>query len=114
MRGKRTHYDTPSYAVLWREEDGSVCSGELELGEEALRLDGTCRFRASCTHEVRYRRISRVRIGRAVRERIDGRAALVIELGREQKLLVTSTVGLGMIHEIAERLNALTGSLVAV
>jgi hypothetical protein len=99
-----------SYAVLWREPGGQVCSGELELGEYALRLEGTCRDGTVSTREIPYGAIAGVRVGRAARDRIDGRAALVVELSRDQMLLFTSPVGLGMIHEMADRLDALVSA----
>lgn len=95
-----------SYAVVWREPAGSVCSGELELGPETLRLEGTCRTGRYCLHEIAYSDVTSVRVGRALRERIDGRSTLILE-ARGALLYVTTTVGLGMIHEMAERLQAL-------
>jgi hypothetical protein len=106
----RHDFQPPSYAVLWREPGGQVCSGELELGERALQLEGTCRDGAASTREIPYGTIAGVRVGRAARERIDGRAALVVELPRDQLLLFTSPVGLGMIHEMADRLDALVSA----
>jgi hypothetical protein len=103
----RHDFQPPSYAVLWRQPGGEVCSGELELGEQALRLEGTCRDGTICTRDIVYQTIAGVRVGRAARERIDSRAALVVELPRGQILLLTSPVGLGMIHEMADRLDAL-------
>jgi hypothetical protein len=95
-----------SYAVVWREPDGTVCSGELELGRHRLRLEGISRNGRPRSHEIRYADLASARIGRAVRERIDGRSTLVLEAG-ELRLNVASAVGVGMIHEMAERLQAL-------
>ena len=97
----------PSYAVLWRELGGQLCSGELEFRDDVLRLDGTRRDGEVCTLEIPYRVIRGARVGRAARERIDGRAALLVELPDERTVLVTSPVGLGMIHEVVDRLDAL-------
>jgi hypothetical protein len=97
----------PSYAVLWREPDGVVCSGALQLGPERLRLGGNCRDGRSREHEIAYGDVTSTRIGRAPGERIDGRSTLILEAGGAT-LLITSAVGLGMIHEMAERLEGLT------
>jgi hypothetical protein len=95
------------YAVLWREADGVVCSGQLEFRPEALVLAGSCRDGDTHEHEIAYRDVTRTKVGRAVRERIDGRPTLIIETA-SATLHVTSTVGLGIIHEMAERLEDLT------
>ena len=107
----RHDFRPPSYAAIWREQGGQVCSGELELGEEMLRLDGTCRDGRACTLEIPYRTIAGGRVGRAAGERIDGRTALVVELPLEQTLLVTSPVGLGIIHEMLDRLDTVVSGL---
>ena len=105
MRGYPDGAWQGGYAVLWREPGGVVCSGELELRPEALVLAGRCRDGRACEHEIAYRDVSSTRIGRAARERIDGRSTLILEaLGLT--LHITSPVGLGMIHEMAERLDA--------
>ncbi|MCC6223649.1 MAG: hypothetical protein IT201_09200 [Thermoleophilia bacterium] len=96
----------PSYAVLWRRPGGQICSGELTLGETALRLDGIGRSGEPAEVELPYAAISGVHVGRTARERIDGRSSLAVVSG-DSTLLVTSTVGLGMIHEMAERLSEL-------
>ena len=99
-------FQPSSYAALWRKQGGQICSGELELGDESLRLDGTRRDGRPSTCEIPYRTIAGVHLGRAATERIDGRTALVVELPHGQTLLITSPVGLGMIHEMADRLDA--------
>ncbi len=95
-----------SYAVLWCKTGGGVCSGELALVGDALRLEGMDRQGEPCSVKIPYREVRGVRIGRAPTDRLDGRAALVIRLAAEQRLLVASAVGLGMIHEMADRLAA--------
>lgn len=109
MRGYPDGARRPSYAVLWRRPDGVICSGELQLQPDALRLEGTCRDGSVCEYEIVYTDISSVRIGRLPRERIDGRSTLILEAG-ELRLQITSTIGLGMIHEIAEGLETLIAS----
>ncbi len=96
----------PSYAVLWRRPDGVICSGELQLRNDALRLAGICRDGSDCEYDLAYRDISTVRIGRLPRERIDGRSTLILETGG-LRLQITGTVGLGVIHEMAEEIEAL-------
>lgn len=90
--------------MLWRHPGGQVCSGELTFGPGALRLEGIDRVGRPNSIELAYTEVSGVRVGRTARERIDGRSSLTVESG-DSILLVTSTVGLGMIHEMAERLS---------
>jgi hypothetical protein len=98
----------PSYAVLWQEADGLPCFGRLELGRDRLRLEGAGRQAgASMTIELLYREIAAVRVGRAARDRLDGRAPVIVESGAGHVLLVTSTTGLGTNREIEEQLSAL-------
>lgn len=99
----------PSYAVLWRRPGGQICSGELTFGPAALRLEGICRTGEPVEVELPYDTVSGVHVGRTARERIDGRPSLAVDSG-DSTLLVTSTVGLGMIHEMAARLSELVRS----
>lgn len=93
-----------SYAVLWRWADGPLCAGELELNEHFLRLEGGYRDGRQVSLGIAYEDVEKAFIGRAVRDRIDARPTLIVDVRGEPRLLVTSAVGLGMIHEMAERL----------
>lgn len=106
MRGSWDTHRGTSYAVLWRHPGGQVCSGELTFGPGALRLEGIDRIGEPSSIELSYADVSGVRVARTTRERIDGRSSLAVE-SDSSTLLVTSTVGLGMIHEMAERLSEL-------
>ncbi len=92
------------YAVLWREADPQVFAGELEFEDERLRLQGASRLGIPETFELAYGEIASVHFGRAHDERIDGRSSLVIEPRSGERVLVTSATGLGLTHEIADRL----------
>jgi hypothetical protein len=94
----------PSYAVLWRTGENEICSGALVIEDRTLRLEGTDRQGRFCSVEIAADAVQSVRIGRAAADRIDGRTALVLRLLPNRTLLVASAVGLGMIHEMADRL----------
>ena len=98
-----------SYAVLWQETGGEPCSGELELGESCLRLEGSRRAGNSMRSEIPYDEIAGLRVGRAAGDRLDGRSTLILDRRGSASLLVTSTTGLGMNREIEERLRRLLG-----
>ncbi len=95
---------SPTYAVLWRDREGEVCSGALMIVDGTMRLEGANRQGQPCSVELAPDAVQDMRIGRAMADRIDGRTALVLRLRPDHKLLVASAVGLGMIHEMADRL----------
>jgi hypothetical protein len=99
-------YVPTSYAVLWRTADQPPCAGELELDDRRLRLEGRCRDGGQTSLEIPYEEIESAFVGRGARERIDGRPTLIVESHGAPRLLVTSAVGLGIIHEMVERLGA--------
>jgi hypothetical protein len=72
-----------------------------------------CRDGSVSEYDISYRDISTARIGRLPRERIDGRSTLILETG-QLRLHITSAVGLGMIHEMVERIEALMARSTAV
>ena len=102
-------YAPLSYAVSWRDAEGRVTGGELELGADRLRLEGADRDGTPVAREIPYGEITSVRIGRSGTERIDGRSTVVIEPRRGLALVVTSAVGFGTVQEIAERLASIAG-----
>ena len=95
-----------TYAVCWREAGGEFCAGELGLTDHLLRLDGKDQRGKPRILEIPYREVAGTRIGRQREERLDGRPTLVVELRTGRTLLIMSAVGLGIIHEVGDRLDA--------
>lgn len=95
-----------TYAVVWREGDGPLCRGRLELGEAAIRLFGLSRDGTPETLEVSAESVQAVRIGRARPERIGGRPAVVVQRDGAAELLISDAAAIGTLHELAGRLGS--------
>ena len=93
-----------SYAVTWQEPDGSLGTGRLEVGAEALLLDG--RNGAPVTRAISYDDISGLRAARS-NERLQGRPTLIVDLDGEGLLRIASVTGPGIVSELAARLASL-------
>jgi hypothetical protein len=68
-----------SIPVIWTEDDGAQQAGRLDVFDDRLHLDGGSRA-SRALRDVRYEEIAAARIGRDVADRINGRAAMVVEL----------------------------------
>ena len=86
-----------SYAVTWTGKTGRVHAGKLEIGDEALTLEG-----GSARQTIPYGDLAELHVGRTPDERLQGRTALVLTRRRGETLHVTSLNGVGEIVEIAE------------
>jgi hypothetical protein len=93
-----------SYAVIWREGPGGICVGQLESLRRGFRLDGADRSGTHAACDVRASDVVSVTIGRASADRIDGRATLIVERSTGSRLLIASAMGVGLLHEIADRI----------
>jgi hypothetical protein len=91
-----------TYAVTWQDKVGRVHAGKLELGPDALTLEGN-----SIRRTLRYAELSEVHVGRGTDERLQGRPALVLRRGAHETLYVSSVGSPGAVVEIAELLAAL-------
>jgi hypothetical protein len=104
-----------SYAVLWSEPEQPVRAGKLELEPNGLRFEGTRGRRGSAhVHCVFYEDIESVHVGRAGRERLAGRPALVLDLAVGGPLRIGSVQGAGILSELAEALGRVTATGLAV
>jgi hypothetical protein len=92
------------YAVLWRDNKGEICTGALIIGKNSLRLEGTNRKGEHRSVELSSAASHALRIGRAAADRLDGRTSLVMQTGEDRTLILASAAGVGMIHEMADRL----------
>jgi hypothetical protein len=93
-----------SYPISWQEPDGSLGSGRLEVGAQALLLDG--RNGAPVKRAIPYEEISAVRVARS-NERLQGRPTLLVDLNPEGTLRIAGVAGPGIVSELAARLSAL-------
>jgi hypothetical protein len=100
-----------SYAVVWRRAHEPVCPGALTLGRSSLRLDGSTSSGDHVILDVPYADIRSVRIGRAPDERIGASSSvLVATADGPPELAIGSTGGVGIVREIAERLDELVAA----
>jgi hypothetical protein len=96
-----------SIPVLWSAGGGPHVAGRLDLYSDRLHLDGGSRDDRR-TREIGADEIAAVRIGRAGVERIVGRTVLVVQLHDGSVVSFTGFQTPGTIHELAERLEAMT------
>ena len=100
-----------SYAVAWREADGCVCAGELSFVRDHLRLDGTSsedgRLR---TRQIPYGDLAAVYIGRGADERLNDRAALVLERHSGAPVQI-GALQVGTLGELTDILAALVSGI---
>jgi hypothetical protein len=95
-----------SYAVTWCNGNGRQATGRLELGPEAIQLDGT--VDGETVHqEIPYRELASVEIGRGSEDRIAGRQALLLGRVDQAPLRVAGVAQAWIVSELAERLAAL-------
>ena len=95
-----------SYAVLWREGEGPVSAGELVLGPTSLRLETGARRERLSSRILQYRELSAIEQA-APSDRIFGRPTALIERRERKRVSIAALDGLGVAHEIVERLAAL-------
>ncbi len=93
-----------SYAVVWREPTGAVCSGSVEASEDALRFRGASAGRA-VERVVRYAALTSARTLRTGAGLIDGRTTLLLELAHDGQLHVAAVAGVGALAELAALLS---------
>jgi hypothetical protein len=98
-----------TYAVLWRCDRLPVHAGQLELLPRGFQLEGADRSGAATVELVAAEEIVSVYIGRVADDRVDGRSALVVERSAAERLLITSAIGLGLVHELADEIGRFAG-----
>jgi hypothetical protein len=100
------HAVHPSYAVTWRNGDHRKATGRLELGPDAIELDGTVEGEP-VRETIPYRELASVAVGRGTEDRIGGRQALVLGRVGQSPVRVTGVAEAWIVSELAERLAAL-------
>jgi hypothetical protein len=108
---QHTTPSTPAgrYPVLWRDGDGPVNAGRLEVGDVALRLVGTSAGkRLRCV--VPWSQIRDVRIGQMPHERLQGLRSVIVERVGAAPLAITDAAGVGAMLELADLLSRAAGT----
>jgi hypothetical protein len=96
----------PSYAVTWRNGDRRKATGRLELGLDAIELDGTVDGEP-VRETIPYRELASVAVGRGSEDRIGGRQALVLGRVGHSPVRIAGFAEAWIVSELAERLAAL-------
>lgn len=97
-----------TYAVTWEGPEGTRRSGRLELGADALHLEGSNGDGAG-SRELPYGDVSRFRLARPGGERLQGRPTLLLELRGGELLKIAGVSQPGIVAELSDRLAWLTG-----
>jgi len=109
---------TPSYPVVWREGEGPLHTGKLELANSQIILEGSEASGALARLSLSYADLAEVRIGRSADERIGSRPSLILERRSRPPIRVGEIAGLGSVvdigHVLAELLEGTTVTHVAV
>ena len=95
-----------TYAVSWKQENGSEGTGRLELGADALSLEG--RTEGLPVHvRLPYGDVRSFRLARANGERLASRPTLVLDLAGGGSMRIASLAQPGIVAEVADRLTKL-------
>ena len=97
-----------SYPVIWSEFDDDVDAGTLELEATGILLEG------AHTHRVFYEDIESCHLSRGFPEQLRGRPTLVVDVAVGRPLRICSGNGPGALTELAERLERLTATRLAL
>ena len=88
----------PSYAVVWREPEGVLCTGSVEVADGTLLFRGASAGRP-VERRVRLDELTGVRTLRTGEGLIDGRTTLLLETAAE-RVHVTAVAGVGALAEL--------------
>jgi hypothetical protein len=95
-----------TYAVSWKQENGSEGTGRLELGADALSLEG--RNEGVPVHfRLPYGDVRSFRLARANGDRLSSRPTLVLDLAGGGAMRIASLAQPGIVAEVADRLSLL-------
>lgn len=95
-----------TYAVTWEEPEGTRRSGRLELGADALHLEGS-NGEGPASKELPYTDVRQCRLARSGGERLQGRPTLLLELRGGQVLKIAGVSQPGIVAELSDRLGVL-------
>lgn len=94
-----------SIPVIWAEDGGAQLAGRLDVYDDRLHLDGGRRD-AHTLRDLRYDEIAAARIGRDDGDRINGRAAMVVELSTGGRVSFVGFDRPGTLLELLHRVEA--------
>lgn len=92
-----------TYGVVWREGDGALARGRLELLPGAVRLDGVAGS-TQVLRELPYDELEVVRIGRTGSDRLNGHPSLVLEPRLAEPFVIAAVAQAGVLAELTEQL----------
>ena len=100
----------PTYPVVWREGDGPLRTGKLELVDGRIVLEGSEAKGALARRSVAYADLAEVRVGRGAAERLGNRPSLILEHRAGPQIRIGEISGLGSAvfdigHVLAELLS---------
>lgn len=93
-----------SYAVSWRDSEGSTDSGRLELGPRSLRLEG------GRSLEIAYADVIGVSVGRGTGDRLSGRTSVVLGRRDGRPIWIAPVAQHAALLELHDRLLGLAGT----
>ena len=97
-----------TYAVSWEEPNGAHGSGRLELGSDALLLEGGNGNGSPANRRAfPYRNMSGLHVARGTGERLRGRPTLVVDLAGGGSLRIAGVGQPWIVSELASHLGAL-------
>lgn len=96
-----------TYAVKWREPDGSTYVGRLALGPRALRLEGRASGGPAVDRQIGYEELQGLRIAHKGADRLDDRPALVVDRADGSYLVTSTAMSAGILQELVDRLAGL-------
>lgn len=93
-----------AYAVVWREGDGPVKAGKLELGAGELSLRGSGPEGSLARQRVAYEDVAEVRLGRSEADRISGHTSLILDRRTGPPVAIAAIGGPGIVFELGDLL----------
>jgi hypothetical protein len=95
-----------SKAVLWRDEEGPIYAGSVELGGQGFTLKGSAHGRDSSSRTIRYKDLAGLSLTHAPAECLYGRLTLILELREGAAVDVASLNGIELLREMRDRIAA--------
>lgn len=101
--GDREEYPVPAaYAVVWREADGPVLAGKLELGVDGLSLKGSGPRGLLARRRLDYADLTEIRIGREPSERLNSLTSVILERHAAPPIFVAALESPGTVFELGD------------
>jgi hypothetical protein len=93
-----------TYAVSWRDSEGSAESGRLEFGSRALRLHG------SEVLEITYSDVSEIAVGRGKGDRLGGRTTVVLSRRNGLSIWIAPVAQRAVFLELFDRVSTMVAT----